>query len=161
MLSELNLKRIADRLFLLSRLASHRIFLRASAMFVLTLVVPTGSTFCYGQGGLEQSVIELVEIEAQAALNAAGKQKDLLQLHEHRVPDPDSKIDRLFAIYGVNKKLTAELLVDSTLLIFQTGRTLPILGQRIGEELVKIEPPCIVLSREGRMKELCLQLTSP
>ena len=116
--------------------------------------------FCYAQTTLEQTVNELIETETQTALKNRGKHKVLTDPDENKTFDPENG-DKLFSIYGVNKNLTAELLIESKFLIFKSGRAQPVLGSRIGYELVKIDPPCVVLRRGESLKELCLEPVLP
>jgi len=108
----------------------------------------------------QMSVRELMHLETRAALEQArGRARN------HRYPDsapagagPGREGLKLVAIYGVGKKLLAEVLVGSHPHVYLRGQALP-LGAKAGAQVYRlhgITGSCVHLERRGEAHTLCL-----
>lgn len=108
----------------------------------------------------QMSVRELMHLETREALEQArGRARN------HRYPDsapagvgPGREGLKLVAIYGVGKKLLAEVRVGSRPHVYLRGQALP-LGAKAGAQVYRlhgITGSCVHLERRGEAHTLCL-----
>lgn len=108
----------------------------------------------------QMSVRELMHLETREALDLArGRARN------HRYPDsapagvgPGKEGLKLLAIYGVGKKLLAEVRVGSRPHVYLRGQALP-LGAKAGAQVYRlhgITGSCVHLERRGEAHTLCL-----
>lgn len=111
------------------------------------------------------TVRELMRLEGEQALEAARKRR-----HQGRAPlaaaaqaasaaaDLDADRPRLVGIYGVGKRLFAEVRSGAGALLFLKGHSLPV-GHVAGHDpyrLKEMAGACVRLERQGTETVLCL-----
>ncbi|OWT65728.1 hypothetical protein [Candidimonas nitroreducens] len=108
----------------------------------------------------QMSVRELMHLETREALELARA-----RARNHRYPDmvsasagPGGEALKLIAIYGVGKKLLAEVRVGARPQVYLRGQALP-LGEKAGPRVYRlhgITGSCVHLERRGEAHTLCL-----
>ena len=107
------------------------------------------------------SVRELIRLETALALSQAQK-----KLREASLPGDagqrapgQSSTPRLVAIYGVGKKLAAEVRIGAETHLYMNGHPVPV-GRRGADKSVymlrAMDSACVRLERESRETRLCL-----
>ena len=108
----------------------------------------------------QATIDELLQLDSQAALLAAKKNIFGVTQHPHAGSGTDigrSDGNQVLAIYGVGKRLTAEVLLESEPYVFKQLRARPIWGSSLQYRLVRIAPPCVHLTKTGQAQVLCLR----
>lgn len=111
--------------------------------------------------GQQMSVRELMHLDTRLAL---ARLKD--RLNEHGSPSSDSHAalsrqdggPRLVAIYGVGKRLLAEVVVGTQTQVYMRGQALPV-GAKAGASayrLAGLSGSCVQLERQDESHTLCL-----
>lgn len=112
--------------------------------------------------GTEQvSVRELMRLDTEQALKLAREQSGVMAASADgilRVSHAMSGEPRLTAIYGVGKRLMAEVTMGDNRYLYRRGQALPV-GVAPGADvyiLHKISSSCIELEHSGDVHQLCL-----
>lgn len=108
----------------------------------------------------QSTIDELLQLDSQAALLAAKKNIFGATQQPHAGSGTDvGRLDgnQVLAIYGVGKRLTAEVLLESEPYVFKHFRARPIWGSSLQYRLVRILPPCVHLTKAGQAQVLCLR----
>ena len=108
----------------------------------------------------QSTIDELLQLDSQAALLAARKNIFGVTQPPHAgsvTDDGHSDGNQVLAIYGVGKRLTAEVLLESEPYVFKHSRARPIWGSSLQYRLERITPPCVHLKKAGQARVLCLR----
>lgn len=145
-------------------------FIAAGFGLVALALMPGRSAAIPVEGvAVEQlTVRELMQLDAERALEAARRRREqtgkpgatvsatLLSGAGHETP-------RLVGIYGVGKRLFAEVRSGGRGYVFLSGHRLPV-GYRAGDDIYRLKTlagACIQLERKGEETELCLSRGTP
>jgi hypothetical protein len=105
------------------------------------------------------SVRELMRLDSALALSQARTKLQGLKGSQHGVVPGGETSPRLQAIYGVGKKLAAEVRVGAATYLYMRGQPFPV-GQRNADESVfvlrEMSSSCVRLERRSQQLNLCL-----
>lgn len=155
---------------LLTRMAARPIWNPRAALLISLLWWGTvsGATETNDLAADQVSVRELMRLETQQALQrlrdstAGGSRqgRGLVVSGTADIATVTASTARLVAIYGVGKKLMAEVRVDGRTLLFMRGRPKAIgPGGNHAMRLLSIGDSCVEVSLSGRQKSLCAPMS--
>lgn len=128
---------------------------------VAALVLLRVTTALAQEGVTYQTTIdELLRLDSQAALLAARKNIFGLTQHTQASAGTDAQpleSNQVLAIYGIEKILTAEVILDSEPHVFKNSRVRPVWGPSLLYRLERIVPPCVYLKKSGESHVVCLR----
>ncbi len=107
------------------------------------------------------SVRELIRLETALALSQARRKLQEASLPGEAGHDASGQrtAPRLVAIYGVGKKLAAEVRIGADTHLYMNGHPLPVGQRKAGKSvytLRALDSACVRLERESRETQLCL-----
>jgi hypothetical protein len=135
--------------------------LRPEHVLAVALALLLPNSFAAGQdfASAQMSVRELMHMDAELARQQASKRLRAADPQHDVSRSSGSAAPRLAAIYGVGKKLLAEVVIGSRSHVYLRGQALPVGGQAgPGTYMLRgISGSCVHLERAGDSHTLCLR----